>query len=146
PVTFGQFFSIIAVDHRNVRINRYRCFQRFQNIDLARCVVDMVFTTDYVGDFHIPVINNHTEVIGWGTIGTADNQIIQFLVAELDRTTDLIVKNNGTFLWVSKTYDARFIISVMLMAVAATTVITWFLTFCHLLFTQRFQTLFGAVA
>ena len=75
----------------------------------------MVFATDNVGDFHIPVIDNHTEVIGWGTIGTADNQIIQLLVAELDRTTDLIVKNNRTFLRVSKTYDTRLIISVMLM-------------------------------
>ena len=40
----------------------------------------MVFATDNVGDFHNPVIDNHTEDIGWGTIGTADNQIIQLLV------------------------------------------------------------------
>ena len=146
PVTFGQFFTVIAVDHRNVRVNRHRRFQGLKNVDLAWRVVDMVFATDNVGDFHIPVIDNHTEVIGWGTIGTADNKIVQFLVAELDRTTDLIVKNNRTFLRVSKTYNARFIISMMLMAVAAATVITRLLTFRHLLFAQRFQALFRAIA
>ncbi|MDD0086982.1 hypothetical protein PSY22_23475, partial [Shigella flexneri] len=31
-----------------------------------------------------------------------------------DRTTDLIVKNNRTFLRVSKTYNTRFIISMMM--------------------------------
>lgn len=38
----------------------------------------MVFTTNNVSDFHIPVVDHHTEVVGRGTVGTADDQIVQF--------------------------------------------------------------------
>ena len=106
----------------------------------------MVFTTNNVGDFHIPVVDNNAEVVGRGTVGTANDQIIQLLVAEFDRPTDLVVKNNGTVLRVGKTYHARFISGMMLVAVAAAAVVTRLLTVRHLLFAQRVQTLFRAVA
>ena len=106
----------------------------------------MVFTTNNVSDFHIPVVDHNTEVVGRGTVGTADDQIVQLLVAEFDRPTDLVVKNNGSILRVGKTHHAWFISSMMLMAVAAATVVTWLLTVCHLLFAQCVQTLFGAIA
>ncbi len=63
-MTFGKFFTVVAVDHRHVRINRDRCIQRFKNVDLAWRVIDMVFATHDVGDRHIPVIYHNTEVIG----------------------------------------------------------------------------------
>ncbi|SAP49591.1 Uncharacterised protein [Klebsiella oxytoca] len=106
----------------------------------------MVFTTNNVGDFHIPVVNHDAEVIGWRTIGTANNQIVQLMVAEFDRTADLVVKNNGPLFRVGKTNNARFIISMMFVTMAAATVITRLFAFCHLFFTQRFQTLFRAIA
>ena len=144
-VTFRKFFTIVAVDHRHVCINRYRRIQRFQDVYLTRSVVDMVFTTNNVSDFHIPVVDHHTEVVGRGTVGTADDQIVQLLVAEFDRPTDLVIKNNGSILRVGKTHHTWFISSMMFMTVAAATVVTRLLTVCHLLFTQRVQTFFGAV-
>ncbi|CAH0326657.1 hypothetical protein SRABI106_04733 [Rahnella aquatilis] len=63
-VAFGQFFTVVTQNHRNVRVNRYRRAQRFQDVYLTRRIVDMVFATDNVGDFHIPVIDNDTEIIG----------------------------------------------------------------------------------
>ncbi|MOA09870.1 hypothetical protein D3C78_1297300 [compost metagenome] len=94
----------------------------------------MVFATDNVRDLHIPVVNDDTEVIGWRTIGATDNQIVQLLIAEFNRATDLIVKNNGTVLWVSETYNAGFIISVMFVAVAAAAVVARFVAIRHLFF------------
>ncbi len=106
----------------------------------------MIFAADHVSDRHIPVIYHHAEVIGRGTIGTANDQIVQFLVAELDRSADLIVKNNRTFLRVGETHDARLIVSMVLVAMAAAAIVTRLLTLRHLLFAQRFQTLFRAIA
>ncbi|VGP97179.1 hypothetical protein SB00610_04760 [Klebsiella quasipneumoniae subsp. similipneumoniae] len=94
PVALGEFLAIVAVDHRYVRVYRHRRVQRFKDVDLARRVIDMIFTTDHVGDRHVPVIHDDAEVVGRGTIGTANDQIVQLLVAELDRSADLIVKNN----------------------------------------------------
>ncbi|CCK07946.1 conserved hypothetical protein [Cronobacter sakazakii 696] len=145
-VTFREFFTVIAVDHRDVRVQRHRRAQRFQNVDLARRVVDMVFATDHVRDFHIPVVHHHTEVVGRGAVSTTDNQIVKLKVAELNRAADLIVKHDGAILRVRKTHDARLIVSMMLMAVAATAVVTRLFTLRHLLFAQRFQTLFRAIA
>ena len=129
-----------------MRINRHRRIQRFEDVDLARRVVDMIFAADHVSDRHIPVIYHHAEVIGRGTIGTANDQIVQFPVAELDRSADLIVKNNRTFLRVGETHDARLIISMVLVAMAAAAIVTRLLTLRHLLFAQRFQTFFRAIA
>ena len=145
-VTFGEFLTVITINHGNVGVYRYRRVQRFQDVDLTRGVVDMIFTPDHVSDLHIPVIHNHTEVVGRRTVGTTDDQIVKFLVAEFNWPTDLVVKNNGSVLRVSKTHDARFIIGMMFMAVAAAPVITRLFTLCHLLFTQRVQTFFGAIA
>ena len=69
------------------------------------------------------------------------NQIIQFLVTELNRSADLIVKNNGTVLRVGKTYHARFIVRMMFVTMAAATVVARFLAVCHLLFAQRVEAL-----
>ena len=106
----------------------------------------MVFPTDDMRNFHIPVVNHDAEVVGRRTVSTADDQIVQLLIAEFNRAADLIVKNHRAFLWVSETHHARLVGSMMLMAMAAAAVITRFFTFCHLLFTQRLKTLFGAVA
>ncbi len=106
----------------------------------------MVFATNHMGNFHIPVVHHHTEVVGWGTVGTTNDQIVQLLIAEFDRATDLIIKNNGTVLRVGKAHHAWLIVGMMFVAVTATPVITRLLAFRHLIFTQLLQTLFRAVA
>lgn len=63
-----------------MRVFRHRRAQRFENVDLARGVVDVVFAADHMGDFHVPVIDDDAEVIGWRTIGAADDQIVQLTV------------------------------------------------------------------
>ena len=47
-----------------MRIGRHFRTNRFQDVDLTRRVVDMVFTTNNVRDAHIPVVDHHTEVVG----------------------------------------------------------------------------------
>ena len=106
----------------------------------------MVFTTDHVSDFHIPVVHYYAEIIGWRSVSTTNDKVIQLLVAKFDRAADLVIKDNRAILWVSKTHYARLIRSMLAVVMAATTVITRFFAFCHLLFAQRIQTLPGAVA
>ncbi|MNT42013.1 hypothetical protein D3C72_1784100 [compost metagenome] len=106
----------------------------------------MVFTADHVGDLHIPVVDHHAEVIGRRTVGTTNDQIIQFLVAEFDRTTDLVIEDYRAFLWVTETHHVRLVVSMAALAIAAVAVVTRFFTVFHLLFTQRFQTFLRAIA
>ncbi len=127
-------------------IDRNLCANCFEDVDLTWRVVDVVFTANHMGDAHIPVIHDDAEVVGWRTIGAADDQVIQFLVAELNRATDLVVKDDRTFLRIAETHNARLIICMMFMAVTAAAVVTWLFVVGHLLFTQRFQTFFRAVA
>ena len=95
-----------------------------------------------MGDAHIPVIDDDAEVIGRRTVGTADNQVIQLLVAELDRAADLVVKDDRSILRVAKAHYARLIRRVMIMAVAAAAVVARLFAVRHLGFTQLFQSLF----
>ncbi|MNW12574.1 hypothetical protein D3C71_2103030 [compost metagenome] len=54
----------------------------------------MIFTTNHVRDFHIPVIHYYAEIISRRTISTTDDQIVQLLIAKFDRATDLIVEDH----------------------------------------------------
>ena len=76
---------------------RYRRVQRLVDVDLARGIVDVVFATHHVGDLHVPVIDHHAEVVGRRAIGTADDQIVQLGVGELDAATDVVIEHHGAF-------------------------------------------------
>ena len=58
----------------------------------------------------------------------------------------MVIKTHHTLLRITEANDARLILGMMLMAVAATTVITRLLARRHLTFPQRIQAFTGAVA
>lgn len=129
-----------------MRVFRHRRAQRFENVDLARGVVDVVFAADHMGDFHVPVIDDDAEVIGWRTIGAADDQIVQLTVAEFDRAANFVVENHRPFLRVAEAHHVRLVVGVAALAVAAVAVVTRLLAVFHLLLAQRFRAFLGAIA
>ena len=145
-VALGELGTVVTQDHGDVGKFRYRRVQRLVDVDLARGVVDVVFATHHVGDLHIPVIDHYAEVVGRRAVGTADDQIVQLGVGELDAATDVVIEHHGTFGRVAEADHVRRIGRVIVGVVAALAVITGLLAVGHLAFTQRFQTLFGAVA
>lgn len=74
-----------------------------------------------------------------------NDQIVQFLIVEFDWVMDLIIKNNGIVLWVSKVYYVWFIVVMMFVIVMVMFVIMWFFVFCYLFFMQLFQMFFRVV-
>ena len=48
----------------------------------------MVITTDHVSHTHLPIVNNHGQVIGWRAVTAGNNQIIKFGVGNFNPTFD----------------------------------------------------------
>src|SRR5690625_5544869 len=63
----------------------------------------MVITTDYVGDFHVPVIHHHAEVVGRCAFRAGDDQIFQLLIGDGDGALDEVSPGSGTHLGAFKT-------------------------------------------
>lgn len=145
-MALGELGAVVTQDHGDVGKFRHRRVQRLVDVDLARGVVDVVFTTHHMGDLHVPVIDHYAEVVGRGAVGTADNQIVQLGVGKLDAATDVIIEHHGTFGRVAEANHVRRIGRVVMGVVAALAVVTGLLAVGHLAFAQCFQTLFGAVA
>ena len=59
-----------------------------KDVDLARRVVDVIIATNDVGDFHVPVIDTDTEVVGRRTVGAGDDEVIEFVVGNFDAALD----------------------------------------------------------
>ena len=94
---FGQLFTVITQNHRQMGIFRNRCFKCLQNIDLARSIVDMIVPPDDMGNPHIPVIHHHTEIVSRRSIRTGDNQIIKLAVGNRDLSLDTVIPGHHPF-------------------------------------------------
>ena len=79
------------------------------DIDLARSIVNMILASYHMGDPHIIIIYNHTEIIGRSTVGSSDNQIIKFTVADFNIAADVIVELDCTLGRILESYTVRFI-------------------------------------
>ena len=73
---------------------RYLITQCMIEIDLARCVVQMIIAANDVGDTHIAVIDDNHEVVSGCAIGSGDDQIVEFSVIEFDRALGHVAKDS----------------------------------------------------
>ncbi|MNU98224.1 hypothetical protein D3C71_883290 [compost metagenome] len=106
----------------------------------------MVFTTHHVGDLHVPVIDHHAEVVGGGAVGTADDEIVELGVGELDATAHVVIEHHRAFGRVAEADHVGRIGRVIVGVVTALAVIAGLLAIGHLAFAQRLQPLLGAEA
>ena len=77
-----------------MRILRYGSVQCFKNINLPRCIVDMIITTNDMTDVHIQIIHYHTKIISRDAITSQQNQIIKLAVRYHNFTLDQIIKDD----------------------------------------------------
>jgi hypothetical protein len=54
--------------------------QRLIHQNLAGRIVNMVVATNYMGDFHQRIIDNHSKVVGRITIAAFNDQVIEFVI------------------------------------------------------------------
>jgi protein-export membrane protein SecD len=72
----AEFFTLL-IEHRwQMRIDRWFMCQRLKNMNLSRCVVDMVIATNDMGDGHVNIINNDAKVVGGRTVRASNDQVI----------------------------------------------------------------------
>jgi hypothetical protein len=64
---------------------------------LPRRIVQVVVTTNYVTDFHIRIVDNDSEVVGWRTIGSSYDQVIELCIVELDAPSYHILDDDRSF-------------------------------------------------
>src|SRR5690554_2763677 len=88
--------------------------KRCQDVDLSRGVVDVVIAPDDVRDFHVPVVHNNTEIVGWGSVRPRNDQVVKFGVINTDRPFDQIIPCGGTiqripeaYYWLAPLWDSR---------------------------------------
>src|SRR5690625_7805100 len=95
-VTLGQARPVLAQNHGHVGKLGRRHAQGTIDIDLARCVVDVVITANDQADVHVGIVNHHRKIVGGHTVGTHDDQIVELGIVHLDGAAHAVVKNNAT--------------------------------------------------
>ena len=92
-VSLGQALAIGTENHRNVCELRQRRAERFEDVDLARRVVDVVVAADNVRDVHVQIVHHHAEIVRGHAIGTHDDQVVQLCVLHDDGAFHEVVEN-----------------------------------------------------
>ena len=93
-------------------------------IYLARSVIDVIVTANYVGNTHIVIIDNHAEIVSRSSVRALNNEIIKLTVLEFDMTFYQIVKSDGSGVGIAKTDNVRLIRCMFAVIVTAMAVIT----------------------
>src|SRR5215472_18093032 len=61
-VALAHFCPIAVENEWNVRVVRRRCAQRANELDVLWSIREMIFATDYVGDFHFKIVDHVDEM------------------------------------------------------------------------------------
>ena len=99
-----------------------------------------------MGDVHVEVVDDHREVVGGRAIRARDDEIVEFLVAEAEPTTDEIVEHHIAVIGIAEPDDRLDAGRGRSAALAAVTVVARFLLVLQLLGAQRVDALSRAVA
>ena len=93
--TLRQLQPVVAEDDRHVAEQRQRCAERVEDVDLPRRVVDMLVAAENVAHVHVPVIDDNAEVVGRNAVGPDDDEVVDLLVRDADRSFDKVVPGHG---------------------------------------------------
>ena len=63
-MTLGQTRTIVTEDHRHMSILWRLLAQRLQDVDLPRCIIEMIVAPNNGCNLHIQIIYNDRQVIG----------------------------------------------------------------------------------
>ena len=93
-MALGELLTVGAQDHGDVGEGGHRRAHGLVDHDLARGVGEVVVTANDVGDAHQCVVHHGGEVVGGGTVGAEDDEVVELLGVEGDLTMDGVVDHD----------------------------------------------------
>ena len=93
-MALGELLAVRAEDHRDVREDRHGHVERLVDHDLARGVGQVVVAADDVRDAHEGVVDDRREVVGGGSVGAEDDEVVELLGIEDDLAVHRVVNHD----------------------------------------------------
>ena len=95
-VALRELLAVGAQDHGQVREQRHLGAERLVDEHLARGVGEMVVAADDVGDGHVHVVADHSEVVGERAVGAAQDHVVHHIDGEAHVAVDGILERDRT--------------------------------------------------
>ena len=118
--------------------------ERRENVHLTRGIVDVVVASNDVRDVHLEVVDNNGEIVGWGAIGSGDDEIVQLRIVEHHLASNQIIDNDIAFPRISESNN-RVDTVPRCRSMAATAIISRLFTIRALRFAHCVKLVSGAV-
>ncbi len=71
--------------------------QGLVDLNLSRGIVEMVISPDDMGDLHAHIIHHHREVVGWKSVASQDDEVIQFAIVKFHTALNQIFHHGLPF-------------------------------------------------
>src|SRR5918999_3830804 len=101
-VTLAQARLVRPKNERHVSERGRLPAQSLIKLDLPWRVREVVVAANGVSDGHIDVVDDDTEVIGWSTVGTGDDEIVELAIVEDYVAFDGVLDHSCPFTWRTK--------------------------------------------
>src|SRR5690606_7022919 len=92
-LSFGELLSLDIDDKRQVRVDRAHSAYPLLDEYLPRSVRDMVFSPDDMGDAHLMVVDDDSQVVERVVYRSRDHEIAELSRIELDRPADHVIEH-----------------------------------------------------
>ena len=90
-VAFRELGAVSTTDHRQVAEVRQIPAHGPKNLDLSKCVGQVVVAADDVGDRHVVVIDDHGMKVGRCAVAAQDDHVVKFSVGDANLTLDQVI-------------------------------------------------------
>jgi hypothetical protein len=96
PETLGQPLLVGAQDERQVPEDGHRPPQRLEERNVLRGVRQVILAAQHVGDAHVDVVADHRHVVGRGSVGAQENEVVEGVRWKIHRSAHQILEANVT--------------------------------------------------
>jgi hypothetical protein len=91
-VSFAEACFVFAVNERDVSKLRHGITQRLIYEDLTGRVINVVITSDNMGNPHKGIVDDYCEIIGGSVISPENDKVIQFFTIKGNLSPDQVIK------------------------------------------------------
>jgi hypothetical protein len=90
PVALGKLLPVLAMQQRQVCIDRLGPAHGIDDLPLARSIGQVVIAPDDMCNTHVKVIDDDREHVGRCPVGPQQHEVVEHVIAEPDVALDLV--------------------------------------------------------